>query len=66
LFDCEFYDADATVCLAKNVEGRKYEWIQYEDGTVLGSKAGQCQKGIIYWKNVSVTFVLLNPGDLLG
>ena len=40
LFDCGFYDADAWVCLSQNSE-RKYDWIEYEDGTRLGRK-GQC------------------------
>ena len=40
LFDCGFYDADAWVCLSQNPE-RRYDWIEYEDGTRLGRK-GQC------------------------
>ena len=41
LFDCTFYDADAWVCMSKD-EGRRYDWVEYEDGTVLGNK-GKCQ-----------------------
>ena len=44
LFDCGFYDADAWVCLSQNPE-RKYDWIEYEDGTRLGRK-GQCANKI--------------------
>lgn len=43
LFDCQFYDADAYVCLSKDKD-RQYDWIEYEDGTVLGNK-GQCENG---------------------
>ena len=42
LFDCGFYDADAWVCLSNNYKERKYDWIEYEDGTKLGRKQGQC------------------------
>lgn len=41
LFDCEFYDADAWVCLSQNQNDRRYDWIEYEDGTRLGNK-NQC------------------------
>ena len=38
LFDCGFYDADAWVCMSENQNQRKYDWIEYEDGTRLGRK----------------------------
>ena len=41
LFDCGFYDADAWVCLSENQNERKYDWIEYEDGTLLGTKKEQ-------------------------
>jgi len=40
LFDCQFYHADAWVCMSQNPQ-RRYDWIEYEDGRVLGNK-GQC------------------------
>jgi len=45
LLDCGFYDADAWVCLSQNQKERKYDWIEYEDGTRLGRK-NQCQNEI--------------------
>ena len=40
LFDCQFYHADAWVCMSSNPQ-RRYDWIEYEDGRVLGTK-DQC------------------------
>lgn len=40
LFDCQFYDADAWVCMS-NDRHRRYDWVEYEDNTLLGSK-NQC------------------------
>jgi len=40
IFDCEFYHADAWVCMSQSPE-RRYDWIEYEDGTQLG-QTGQC------------------------
>jgi len=41
LFDCEFYHADAWVCMSSDPD-RRYDWIEYEDGTILGEGTGQC------------------------
>ena len=41
IFDCQFFHADAWVCMAENAERRRYDWVEYEDGTLLGSK-GEC------------------------
>lgn len=41
LFDCTFYDADAWVCMSQT-SGRRYDHIEYEDGTILGDKNSQC------------------------
>ena len=40
LFDCQYFDADSTVCLSTD-PSRKYNWIEFEDGTVLGTR-DQC------------------------
>ena len=37
----QFYDADAWVCMSEE-PGRRYDWIEYEDATILGKK-GQCR-----------------------
>jgi hypothetical protein len=42
LLDCGFYDADAWVCMSEDQKERKYDWIEYEDGTRLGTKT-QCK-----------------------
>merc|ERR1719203_1567736 len=45
LLDCGFYDADAWVCMSEDQKERKYDWIEYEDGTRLGTKT-QCKNEI--------------------
>ena len=42
LYDCTFYDADAWVCMSGTNPERRYDWIEYEDGTMLGRKSDQC------------------------
>ena len=42
LFDCQFYHADAWVCMSQEQSKRKYDWIEYEDGRILGKK-DQCE-----------------------
>jgi len=39
IFDCEFFDARAWVCMADGGEGRRYDWVEYENGVLLGDKA---------------------------
>jgi len=42
IFDCEFYHADAWVCMSSDPY-RRYDWIEYEDGTFLGEgNTDQC------------------------
>lgn len=40
LFDCQFFNADAWVCMSQNRD-RKYDWIEYENGIQLGTQ-NQC------------------------
>ena len=40
LFDCQFYHADSWVCMSQDPH-RRYDWIEYEDGRILGKK-GEC------------------------
>lgn len=40
LFDCQFFHADAWVCLSQDRQ-RKYDWIEYENGIQLG-RQDQC------------------------
>jgi len=39
IFDCQFFHADAWVCMADGGEGRRYDWVEYENGVLLGDKA---------------------------
>jgi len=39
IFDCQFFHADAWVCMAGDGNKRRYDWVEYEDGTLLGNKA---------------------------
>jgi len=41
IFDCQFFNADAWVCMAGDENKRRYDWVEYEDGTLLGNK-GTC------------------------
>ena len=45
IFDCQFYHADAWVCMSENSDKRRYDWVEYEDGTLLGAK-GTCKNKI--------------------
>jgi len=41
IYDCGFVEADSTVCLS-NSRGRRYDWIQYKSGRVLGHQKTDC------------------------
>jgi len=44
IFDCQFFNADAWVCMAEE-PGRRYDWVEYENGVQLGNK-GTCRNKI--------------------
>jgi len=44
LLNCQFVDADMWVCPAKQSSMRRYEFIEYENGRILGNK-GSCTRG---------------------
>ncbi|XP_063233329.1 uncharacterized protein LOC134537042 isoform X1 [Bacillus rossius redtenbacheri] len=44
LIDCRFIDSDMWVCQADKASDRRYSWIEYENGRVLGQK-GTCSRG---------------------
>jgi len=53
IFDCEYYHADAWVCMSSDPD-RRYDWIEYEDGTILGHD-GKCSNKIkvdSWWRYV--------------
>ena len=62
MFDCGFYDADAWVCLSEAQSLRKYDWIEYEDGTRLGRKT-QCPSKLYMYIFTYLIHTL--PGDLV-
>jgi len=39
IFDCQFFHADAWVCMADNTGERRYDWVEYENGVILGEKS---------------------------
>jgi hypothetical protein len=43
LFNCQYIDSDALVCPSNN-PNRRYDWIEYENGRMLG-KRDACTKG---------------------
>ncbi|XP_023032660.1 uncharacterized protein LOC6644823 isoform X1 [Drosophila willistoni] len=44
LFDCQFVDSDMWVCPSAQNSTRRYEYVEYENGRVLGQR-GQCVRG---------------------
>ncbi|XP_050514777.1 uncharacterized protein LOC114329424 isoform X2 [Diabrotica virgifera virgifera] len=44
IIDCRYYDSDMWICPADPLSGRRYEYIEYENGKVLGRKQG-CSRG---------------------
>lgn len=46
IINCRFVDSDMWVCPADTSTNRRYEYIEYENGRILGRKQG-CQKGTI-------------------
>ncbi|CAB3261053.1 unnamed protein product [Arctia plantaginis] len=44
IIDCQFVDSDMWVCPASHYSSRRYEYIEYENGRVLG-KGGKCDLG---------------------
>uniref|UniRef100_A0A1Y1N5R8 Uncharacterized protein n=1 Tax=Photinus pyralis TaxID=7054 RepID=A0A1Y1N5R8_PHOPY len=46
IINCRYIDSDMWVCPADSVTNRRYEYIEYENGRVLGRKQG-CQKGTV-------------------
>ncbi|XP_023948445.2 uncharacterized protein LOC112053291 isoform X3 [Bicyclus anynana] len=44
IIDCNYIDSDMWICRAGENSKRRYEWIEYENGRVLG-KAGSCPRG---------------------
>lgn len=47
IFDCRFIDSDSNVCLANdNTTNRKYDWVEYKNGHVLGRKTSCSNKEI--------------------
>lgn len=46
LLNCQFYDADMWVCPSTNITKRRYEFLEYESGKVLGQKKF-CDRGTV-------------------
>ncbi|KAJ8931393.1 hypothetical protein NQ314_015699 [Rhamnusium bicolor] len=44
IINCQFFDSDMWICPASPLSGRRYEYIEYENGRVLGRKQG-CSRG---------------------
>ncbi|XP_044728255.1 uncharacterized protein LOC123291881 isoform X2 [Chrysoperla carnea] len=44
IINCKYYDADMWICPSNASSGRRYDYIEYENGRVLGKK-GYCQRG---------------------
>ncbi|XP_067003100.1 uncharacterized protein orion [Anabrus simplex] len=41
LLDCQYFDSDMWICQGDRKSGRRYEWIEYENGKTLGRR-GTC------------------------
>ena len=46
IINCRYIDSDMWVCPAENTNKRRYEYIEYENGRILGRKQA-CQRGTI-------------------
>lgn len=44
IINCKFVDSDMWVCPADASSGRRYQYIEYENGRILGRKQGGCTK----------------------
>ncbi|XP_057660741.1 uncharacterized protein LOC130896576 [Diorhabda carinulata] len=44
IIDCRYYDSDMWICPADPLSGRRYEYIEYENGRILGRKQ-ECTRG---------------------
>ncbi|XP_018572019.1 uncharacterized protein LOC108911535 isoform X2 [Anoplophora glabripennis] len=44
IINCQFFDSDMWICPADPLSGRRYEYVEYENGRVLGRKQG-CSRG---------------------
>ncbi|XP_069676285.1 uncharacterized protein orion isoform X1 [Periplaneta americana] len=44
LIDCRYIDSDMWVCQADSQSDRRYNWIEYENGRILGKKSS-CNRG---------------------
>ncbi|CAH1116052.1 unnamed protein product [Phaedon cochleariae] len=44
IINCRYFDSDMWICPADPLSGRRYEYIEYENGRVLGRKQG-CSRG---------------------
>ncbi|KAG5894130.1 hypothetical protein JTB14_004068 [Gonioctena quinquepunctata] len=44
IVNCQYFDSDMWICPADPLSGRRYEYIEYENGRVLGRKKG-CSRG---------------------
>ncbi|XP_074027669.1 uncharacterized protein [Leptinotarsa decemlineata] len=44
IINCQYFDSDMWICPADPSSGRRYEYIEYENGRVLGRKKG-CSRG---------------------
>ncbi|KAK6617897.1 hypothetical protein RUM43_014126 [Polyplax serrata] len=42
VLNCRYVDSDMTICRSSNSE-RRYDWVEYENGNILGSK-GVCEQ----------------------
>ncbi|XP_077292900.1 uncharacterized protein LOC143915942 isoform X2 [Arctopsyche grandis] len=44
ILSCTYIDSDMSICPSSKTSSRRYEWIEYENGRVLGKK-GSCMRG---------------------
>lgn len=46
ILNCQYFDADMWVCPSTNLTNRRYEYLEYENGKVLGQKK-HCELGTV-------------------
>ncbi|XP_055371279.1 uncharacterized protein LOC129605506 isoform X2 [Condylostylus longicornis] len=45
LYNCQYVDSDMWICPSALNSSRRYDYIEYENGRVLGEKSGSCVRG---------------------
>jgi hypothetical protein len=57
LFDCQFFNADAWVCMSAD-NNRRYDWIEYENGIQLGTQNTCISTAIMFIISIIIIIIV--------